>query len=378
MHREPIIAELYDKDLYRNQALPISVENLKVDYLSAEKTTITILSLNNTLLQKLSDTARYTTIRNMYSGDILYSGVASEIYKDGSHYSMDILPILSAFDADFGCGFGPAAAKKASGIGTTCGDQLIFAMAGLYGGTSRYPTMQTYIFAPYKYYVEGTTQINTMYVNDFKSKNVFESIGDMLKLYKLFCGVTIKASSYGPDPDGTIDITAKQAQNTKPKWIDTRLSNVLNIEIDDGTKSSVNVLYLANEDTYPDSGSVKAYIRYDNGAIAILSGGTNNASRINPQMEIVSAEDWANGDEIARGKLTLANYDVTVRVTLRKADTLTPLSAFELGDTVYIITDVWTKTLQLTAYEVKGEQVTYTFGNGRQTLTQKIREERTK
>ena len=177
MHREPIIAELYDKDLYRNQALPISVENLKVDYLSAEKTTITILSLNNTLLQKLSDTARYTTIRNMYSGDILYSGIVSGIYKDGSHYSMDILPILSAFDADFGCGFGPAAAKKVSSIGTTCGDQLIFAMAGLYGGTSRYPTMQTYIFAPYKYFVEGTTQINTMYVNDFKSKNVFESIG---------------------------------------------------------------------------------------------------------------------------------------------------------------------------------------------------------
>ena len=65
-------------------------------------------------------------------------------------------------------------------------------------------------------------------------------------------------------------------------------------------------------------------------------------------------------------------------MTIKKDDKLTPLSVFAIGDSVNVITETGSYSLQLTAYEVKGKQVTYTFGNGRQTLTQKIREERTK
>lgn len=378
MRSEPTIIELYDKDLYRNTVLAVSLDSLVEDYLSAEKTTATILSLNYELLEKIKETTRYATVREMFSGTVLYNGIVNALYKDGTHYSVDILPLLSIFDTDFGCGFGQEAAQKVPAIGTTAGQQLQYAMLGLFGAIGAYPTMQEYELYRINVYLNGTTPINNGYISKFESKNIFESCGDMLKLFNIRCDSEIKKSGTGPNPDGSIDFTISTVRNTIAKRIDTRLSNVLALEVEDGAKNSINVLYMADEDSYPAAGSVQGYIRYDNGAITFLNGGDARASRINPRMDFISGDDLQNVNDIAQSTLTLANYDVTVRVTLRKADTLTPLSAFELGDTVDIITDVWTKALQLTAYEVKGEQVTYTFGNGRQTLTQKIREERTK
>lgn len=378
MRSEPTIIELYDKDLYRNAVLTVSLDSLVVDYLSAEKTTATILSLNYELLEKIKETTRYATIREMFSGTVLYNGIVNAFYKDGTHYSVDILPMLSIFDTNFGCGFGQEAAQKVPAIGTTAGQQLQYAMLGLFGAIGAYPTMQDYELYRINVFLDGTTPKNNGYISKFESKNIFESCGDMLKLFNIRCDSEIKKSGTGPNPDGSIDFTISTVRNTIAKRIDTRLSNVLALEVEDGAKNSINVLYMADEDSYPAAGSVQGYIRYDNGAITFLNGGDAGASRINPRMDFISGDDLQNVNDIAQSTLTLENYDITVRVTIKKDDKLTPLSVFAIGDSVNVITETGSYSLQLTAYEVKGKQVTYTFGNGRQTLTQKIREERTK
>ena len=58
MRSEPTIIELYDKDLYRNTVLAVSLDSLVEDYLSAENTTSTILSLNYELIEKIKETTR--------------------------------------------------------------------------------------------------------------------------------------------------------------------------------------------------------------------------------------------------------------------------------------------------------------------------------
>lgn len=386
---EPLMAEFFLEDLTILPPLAIYQKSIKVDYLSAEKTTITILSLNEPLIRNVAKEAKYIRIRGIYSGEERYAGIVESFTKNENVFEVDCLPILSIFDKNFMCGFGPAVADKL-GINDNASEQLAIAMMGFLKNVSPYATFEE-VFStlmPVSVQAVSGSPENKIYIKQIDLRNIFEAICDLFKLYQIVCTSKIYQSAPIANPDGSIKITISYLSSEKTKTLDTTLPNILSLEVTDEQENSVNILTVINKDKFPAVGSiypseniVRTYARLDNGLIVRLDdAGTLNFKHVSQDTITAEDEDFTSGnvDNIAVGELTLANYDKTVIVELAADDTLIPFGTFQLGEEVDVKTDSGTSRLQFTAYEITDNSVKYTFGNGRTTLTQKLRKEREK
>lgn len=386
---EPLMAEFFTKDLSPFRPLAIYQKDIKVDYLSAEKTTITILSLNEPLIRNIAKEAKYIRIRSIYSGEERYIGIAASFTKNENVFEVDCLPILSIFDKNFMCGFGPAVADKL-GIKDNASEQLAVALMGFLKQASPYSTFEEIFSSLMPVSVQAVTGSpeNKIYIKQIDLRNIFEAICDLFKLYGIVCTSQIHQSSPIVNSDGSIKITIEYLTTEQTKILDTTLPNILSLEVTDEQESSVNILTVINKDKFPSVGSIypseniiRTYARLDNGLVVRLNdAGTLNFKHISQDTITAEDADFTSGnvDNIAIGELTLANYDKTVIVELAADDTLIPFGTFRLGEEVDVKTDSGTSRLQFSAYEITDNSVKYTFGNGRTTLTQKLRKEREK
>ena len=381
------MAEFYDYHANHFQIANIKTESLKLDMLSLEKLKIKLFSLRPNALEEIKKKAVYVVIRNIYTGNRLFIGEIENVRKTSSFYEAEIVSFLKMFDTDFAFSLRTAPRDPLEDVILALSDAIEGFIKRYYG---KYPTACIPVTPPpgiYPFILKIREQAlpparnfpHAAYDKPMGLNNLYECMVDLFQLLSLVpeFKLDMESEHYGFELE--LHYVLNDYKNRKT--LDARLPNILSVEYKDAGHQSTNLITFINESTYPKDGSVDAWIRSRDGTVKKLSDvGVENVDYIKQEVTYIAGQNWNNGYLAAEAQKILVeqSYEKTVLIELKSDDLIYPFGTFDLGEIVTIKTAEDSVDLKLTAYELKSNTVVYTFGNGRETLTQKLEAERRK
>ena len=350
---EPLYAVFYDKNMKYVSLSAIQKETIKEDYLSIEQSSFTLLS--NIQIGE----AVFVEIKPMYEAGDSFVGKIKSVCKKNGITQVDCVPVQSIFDTEFYCAFGAHAHAFSSTIGNSAISQLMHSMLAVlkldsayynYGGDTSYRYFPARVIADKK---SGGDVDNSLYSKALGLNNVFDAITELFKLYSVVVKayVTVEEVDYRV-LNFKISIQ-KTVEGEHLQTIDATLGNVLDFEVTDDAKNAVNMLTIFNKSTFPNGRALKTYVR------------TEDA-------------DFQSGEieKIAKKELDIAQFKSEIQITYKYGDNLVNENSIDIGTRATIRTETDEYYSVLSGYEIKGGEVKYIFGYGRNKLTQMLAEQR--
>lgn len=376
---EPLYAVFYDKNMKYVALSAIYQENIKDDYLSTEQSTFTLLS--NVQIGE----AVFVEIRPIYKAGDSFVGKIKSVCKKNGVTQVDCVKTQLIFDTEFYCAFGAPANAFSSTIGNSAISQLTHAMLAVlkldsdyynYNGDTSYRYFPVRVIADKN---SGGDIDNTLYTKELGLNNVYDAITELFKLYS----IVVKAYVTVEDVDYRVlnfkISIQKTVEGQHLQTIDATLDNVLNIEITDGTKNSVNMLTVFNKSTFPNGRALKTYVRTDVGIVTELDLNkyANMRTIVAKSIEAEDA-DFLSGEieNIAKKELDIAQFKSEIQITYRFGDNIVNQNSVEIGTRTTIRTPTDEYYSVLSGYEINGGEIKYIFGYGRNKLTQMLAEQR--
>lgn len=376
---EPLYAVFYDKNMKYVALSAIYQEKIKDDYLSTEQSTFTLLS--NVQIGE----AVFVEIRPIYEAGDSFVGKIKSVCKKNGVTQVDFVKAQSIFDTEFYCAFGAPANTFSSTIGNSAISQLMHAMIAVlkldsayynYNGDTSYRYFPARVIADKN---SGGDIDNTLYTKELGLNNVYDAMTELFKLYS----IVVKAYVTVEDVDYRVlnfkISIQKTVEGQHLQTIDATLDNVLDIEITDGIKNSVNMLTIFNKSTFPNGRALKTYVRTDVGIVTELDLNkyANMRTVVAKSTEAENA-DFLSGEieNIAKKELDIAQFKSEIQITYRFGDNIVNQNSVEIGTRATIRTPTDEYYSVLSGYEINGGEVKYIFGYGRNKLTQMLAEQR--
>lgn len=378
---KPLMAIFYDKNMKYITLSAVYEEAIKNDYLSLEKSTISVF-------RNVEDIAEavFVEIREIYNRNSdSFVGIVESVIEASEITQVDAMPIMKMFDAEFYCAFGKTV-QSMEGVGLSATNELLQAMRGFLKTDSPYYHYTDNRYRPFPIAVEIDKQSgnpsNTKYTTEMKLNNIYDAASAMLKYYSVV--VTPKIIATNPDERHILlhICTVDSNLGEDLTYIDADLGNVLLLSVNDESKNTVNLVTVYNKDTYPNGARpLKTYVRRDDGLVMTLDdNGYQNMKTVVQGAIEAENKDFESGhiETLAEAELDFQKYKTVIEISYRVNDEIVNMQSLKIGSQVTIHARGKLYDSVLSGYEINGGIVKYIFGYGRNTLTQKLGLERRK
>lgn len=335
----PYKIEIFDRNIDFKSMTPMGAVKFSFDYLTLEKTKITIPKIE-------AAKGDFAHITDFY-GNIIYQGIIDDYTEDNNKCSLSIKPLLSLFDIRI---FYDRTALE----GKTLENHLKDIISDVYINND--DDLQNIPMS-----ITVTSSTNNAKLN--RKSNVGE-------LYNI---ILAALSGYGVIVNATLNPQEKEIAVTigtvsTDIVIEADKDNVLdkNFVIGDGF-GAVNKLTLINEN---DEGEKVTYYLHTDGTVSDVD--TNRIWPVFASVEYINDNDFEEAAEKrAVEALTPQQYDNLIELTYRKEDRLIDVN-IPIGSSVTILNNGNTYSSILTGREWSGDTVTLVFGIVRVDLIKKL------